>query len=134
MAQESPEPLIYIVDDEQLLAEMAETVLQMEGWRTQIFFSAEDALIHFQKAAHPPKLLVTDCVMKKMTGLDLIDRCRQLQPDTKAILLSGTVSQDYVENQQVHPNRFIPKPYRAAELVRAVKDLLREERAENDAT
>jgi two-component system phosphate regulon response regulator PhoB len=120
----SPDPLIYIVDDEVVLGEMAEALLKTEGWNTRVFSSAEAALESFRSATVPPELLVTDCVMHNMNGIELIRSCRDTSPKLKAILLSGTVAEDYIHAQKTQPDRFIHKPYRADTLLRAVRELI----------
>ena len=116
--------LIYIVDDESLLAELAEAVLSQEGYRSAVFVDPSQALLSFTARAEKPRLLVTDCVMNGMDGLELIRKCREQSPALKTILLSGTVTEDFVYNQAVIPDRFIPKPYNVQALIDAVNDLM----------
>lgn len=118
--------MIYIVDDEAMLAEMADAVLSQEGYRSAVFFDPAQALESFTAGTQKPKLLVTDCVMNGMDGLELIRRCREQQPDLKTILLSGTVTEDYVTNQDIAPDRFIAKPYNVRNLIKAVNELIGE--------
>jgi DNA-binding NtrC family response regulator len=125
----STKPLIYIVDDEELLGEMAEALLKTEGWDSTVFSNPEKALESFRSAEVRPKLLVTDCVMREMNGIELIKFCREVHPGLKAILLSGTVAEDYIRAQNTQPDRFIPKPYRAETLLKAVRDLMEGESA-----
>ena len=51
-------------------------------------------------------------------------KCRQHAPGLKTILLSGTVTDEYVQSQSVKPDRFIPKPYNVRVLISAVKELV----------
>lgn len=115
---------IYIVDDESMLAEVAHLILSQEGYTTQVFVDPVEALSSFTRDEEKPRLLVTDCVMGGMDGLELIRRCREQDPALKTILLSGTVTAEFVEKQPVSPDRFIPKPYNVQVLIDAVNDLL----------
>jgi DNA-binding response OmpR family regulator len=119
------EPLIFIVDDESLLGEMAEAVLSSEGFHSRVFTSPVEALDALKTSERPPALLVTDCVMQGMSGIDLIKQSRDHAPRLKTILLSGTVTEDYVTHSGVRPDRFIPKPYNVQVLISTVRDLLR---------
>lgn len=125
MATQQHDPVIYIVDDESLLGEMAEAVLSSEGFRSRVFTSPVEALEALKAAQRPPSLLVTDCVMDGMSGIDLIKQSREHAPRLKTILLSGTVTEDYVQNSGVRPDRFIPKPYNVQVLISTVRDLMR---------
>ncbi len=120
----SSSELIYVVDDEPMLLELASVILQPLGYRVQTFRDANSALEAFTKAKPLPDLLVTDYSMHAMNGMDLIQACRQIQPRQKIILISGTVGEDIYRNSSEKPNDFIAKPYQAKQLVDAVASIL----------
>jgi CheY-like chemotaxis protein len=62
--------------------------------------------------------------MHRMTGLDLIQHCRQLNPGQKTILVSGTVDETIYENSRIKPDRFLAKPYHSKQLINMVHSLL----------
>src|SRR4051794_12630213 len=105
--------LIYVVDDEPMLLELATVVLQPLGYQIETFRDPESALRSFASASRRPALIITDYAMQSMNGLELVAACRSLQPDQKVLLLSGTVDEQTYENQQVKPDRFLGKPYQA---------------------
>lgn len=121
---EADAKLIYVVDDEPMLLELASVILQPLGYRVQTFRDANSALEAFTKAKPLPDLLVTDYSMHAMNGMDLIQACRQIQPRQKIILISGTVGEDIYRNSSEKPNDFIAKPYQAKQLVDAVASIL----------
>jgi two-component system response regulator YesN len=121
----NPKELVFIVDDEALLGQLAETVLSEEGYRTRTFLDPEEVLRAVRDDGDRPDLLVTDYVMGSMTGLELIEECKKFHPALRTILLSGTVSESYVHKFNVQPDRFLPKPYPVAQFVRLVDDTLR---------
>jgi YesN/AraC family two-component response regulator len=59
-----------------------------------------------------------------MSGLELIKLSRETAPDLKTILVSGTVTEDYVSTSGVRPDRFIAKPYNVQVLIGAVRELM----------
>src|SRR3954469_23653390 len=113
--------LIYVVDDEPMLLELATVVLQPLGYQIETFRDPESALRSFASAPRRPALIITDYAMQSMNGLELVAACRSLQPDQKVLLLSGTVDEQTYENQQVKPDRFLGKPYQAKQLIEVVK-------------
>jgi DNA-binding NtrC family response regulator len=121
----SSKELVFIVDDEELLGQLADTVLSEVGYRTRCFLDPEDVLRAVRDDGQRPDLLVTDYVMGSMTGLELIDECKKLHPTMRTILLSGTVSESYVHKFTVQPDHFMAKPYPVAAFVRMVDDTLR---------
>ena len=118
--------LIYVVDDEPMLLELASVILESQGYATETFRSPESALRAFAAAMPPPALLITDYAMHAMTGLELVAACRRIQPKQKILLLTGTVGPDVCENAPVKPDRFLAKPYESKELLHAVKAMLAE--------
>ena len=121
--QKKRKPLIYIVDDEGLLADLAETSLQPDGYEVKQFHDPESALSSFLAAEPKPDLLLTDFAMEQMNGLELIQKCKAAKPDLKAILISGTAGAEILLNASVKVDRFLGKPYQPSallELARAV--------------
>jgi DNA-binding NtrC family response regulator len=115
--------LVYLVDDEPVLLDVAEAALQAEGYVFKKFHDPQAALASFRKARNKPAVLITDYAMGKMNGLELIQRCRQLHPGLKTILISGTAGAEIVLDAPVQVDRFLAKPYQSqnlAELVRRV--------------
>ena len=115
--------LIYVVDDEPMLLELATVVLEPLGYRVESFRDPETALRSFAAARVRPALIITDYAMHSMNGLELVAACRSLQPNQKVLLLSGTVDEQTYENERVKPDRFLGKPYQAKQLIEAVKAL-----------
>ena len=116
--------LIYIVDDEAMLLELASLILQPLGYDIQTFREPGRALHSFTESRHRPVLLITDYSMHGMDGLSLIDACRRIEPQQKTLLISGTVGPEISEQAQVKPDKFLAKPYQAKELVEVVQSLL----------
>ena len=123
-AGQSGGALIYVVDDEPMLLELASVILEPLGYRIETFRAAETALRAFQAAEPPPALIVTDYAMHTMNGLELVEACRQTRPEQKALLLSGTVGLEVLRGAPVKPNRFLAKPYQSKQLVEAVEAVL----------
>jgi CheY-like chemotaxis protein len=124
-ASARPIPLIYIVDDNPRLAEIAELILKSEGYRLRAFTDPRLALRSIRQTKSKPDLLVTDFAMDPMNGLELVESCRAIIPDLKVLLLSGTIAPEAVLNQPVRVNQFLGKPYRPSQLTGAVEALLK---------
>jgi CheY-like chemotaxis protein len=116
--------LIYVVDDEPMLLELASVILDPLGYTIETFRDPESALQAFKAAEPPPALLITDYAMHEMTGLELMEACRQIRPRQKTLLVSGTVGADIYLNAPEQPDRFLAKPYQSKQLIDAVEALL----------
>ena len=117
-------PLIYIVDDEALLVDLAEASLAPAGYAVKKFVDPEAALKTFARARPKPDVLVTDYAMGKMNGLELLEKCREQNPELKCVLISGTVGAELVLNASVKVDRFVGKPYQPENLLELVRRVL----------
>ncbi len=117
-------PIIYLVDDEPVLLDLAEVSLKSRDYVIKKFDDPEEALRIFRKARPKPELLISDYAMGKMNGLELIERCKELHPALKTILISGTAGAEIVFNSAVRIDQFIGKPYQPANLSGLVEDIL----------
>lgn len=117
-------PLIYAVDDEPMLLELASLILQPQGFRVETFRDPLAAVRAFSLANPLPVLIVTDFAMHRMNGLDLIRDCRLIHPGQKILMVSGTVDESIYRSSPQQPDAFLPKPYSATELTGLVNKLL----------
>jgi DNA-binding NtrC family response regulator len=126
--QKSPrkekQPLLYLVDDEELVLDVAEATLAPQGYRVKKFHDPETALKNFKSAKSKPEVLVTDYAMGKMNGLELIQKCKAAHPSLKTLLVSGMAGAEIMRSAAVQADKFLAKPYPAPTLVQTVRDLL----------
>ena len=126
------ESLIYIVDDESLLLDLAEASLQPAGCVIKKFQDPQLALRSFVQARSKPDLLITDYAMGKMNGLELIEKCKAIHPGLRTMLISGTAGAEIILDASVRVDRFLGKPYQPVSLLELVRRLLEGEPAVQD--
>jgi DNA-binding NtrC family response regulator len=114
--------IIFVVDDEATLLELAEAILSPLGYEVRTFTDPELALKEFETVR--PALVMTDYWMPRMSGMDLIRECRRLNPGQKAVLISGTVDGQVFANATVQPDRFVAKPYDVKSLTDMVRSMI----------
>ena len=124
-ANHASNPLAYIVDDEPMLLDLNESVLRTMGFEVKRFRAAERAYEAYRAELVKPAIIVTDFSMHKMTGLDLIEACRTLNPDQKILLVSGTVDASAFAHAIEQPDHFLLKPYATDEFTAVVQNLTR---------
>ena len=117
-------PLIYIVDDEPMLLDLAEVALMSDGYRFKKFADPALAFKSFQAETPKPTLLVTDYMMGSMTGLQLLALCRREHPALKVVLVSGTAGPELINESAEPVDHFLPKPYKPRELAGIVRAVL----------
>jgi DNA-binding NtrC family response regulator len=121
-SKSTPAPTVFVVDDEVLLLELAETILAPLGCNVRTFTDPEAALREFPAAA--PAVVLTDYAMGRMSGMDLIRECRRLNPRQKTVLISGTVDGEVFADAAVKPDQFVAKPYDVNKLVELVRKMI----------
>ena len=82
-------PHILLVDDNRDGLLVRRSLLEEVGYRVEIASNGEEGLRVFESALFD--VVVTDYRMPRMDGGELIQRIRQLKPNTHIILLSGFV-------------------------------------------
>jgi FixJ family two-component response regulator len=113
--------VIFVVDDEPMLLDLAAAILQPLGYEVRTFRDPKVALAEFPKAR--PTVLVTDYAMGTMNGMDLVRECKRINPQQKIMLLSGTVDENIYVDSTARPDTFLAKPYQLNDFVESVKKL-----------
>jgi DNA-binding NtrC family response regulator len=116
--------LIYLVDDEELLLDLAEVSLLAEGYAMKRFQDPEEAFESFTQETSKPLLLLTDFAMGSMNGLELSTKCKSAHPSLKVLMVSGTAGPEVMHQSPGTVDEFMPKPYQPSELARIVRSLL----------
>jgi signal transduction histidine kinase len=112
---------ILMVDDEELLLTMGKTILSAYGYRVLTANGGQKALEVLSHKDSSVDLVITDLVMPAMSGRELVERIRQLLPDTRIICTSGYVGPVSQEDD----GTYLQKPFTSQELLLKVKQALR---------
>jgi CheY-like chemotaxis protein len=119
---------LLVEDDEQVRAVNC-TTLRRSGCRLLEAASGDEALVVCEKFAAPIDLLLTDVIMPRMSGRELADRMRSMQPGLKVLFLSG-YTRDIIAQHGVLERgvAFLEKPVAPAALLRKVQAVLSQDR------
>ena len=123
-AAPKPSLLVYVVDDEPMVGDVVQAILKLGGYRSIYFQEPLRALQVFTEANPRPALLLTDFQMPQMTGRELIQRCKEIEPGLKTILYSGNVQEDTVAMYRTKPDRFLRKPFTPKTLIDIVNSIV----------
>jgi DNA-binding NtrC family response regulator len=106
---------ILIVDDEEILRDLAADTLELSGYEC---FKAKDAMQGLELlASEEPDLILSDFKMPGMNGLEFLKEVQHRRPGTPFIIVTafGTV-ETAVEAMRNGANHFIEKPYEPEKL------------------
>jgi len=110
---------VLFADDEELIRDLGRQVMEMHGYTV---FLAEDgmrAIELFRSNREAIDLVVLDLTMPKRSGMEVLRAIRNIDPGAKVILSSGNFPAEPVPG-----TTFLPKPYRAEMLAKAVRSAL----------
>lgn len=114
---------VLIVDDEKMIRMGIKKVIQWEELGIgQVFTaaSAKEALEILKE--HGPEIMITDIQMSEMTGLELIEAAREIQPKLRVLVLTGYDSFEYArQSLRLKVQDFFLKPADEADLSRAIE-------------
>src|SRR5271154_3903781 len=111
---------ILVVDDEELILTMGETILADYGYRVLTAGSGQKAMAILSREDTKVDLIVTDLVMPVMSGRELVERVRQLRPETKILCMSGYV----MPSDRQTGTAYLQKPFTSRELLAKVRQAL----------
>ncbi|MGB5157264.1 sigma-54-dependent transcriptional regulator [Desulfobacterium sp. N47] len=114
---------ILIVDDEKIARENLDHILKKEGYETVPAESGAVAIKELEKTEFD--LVLTDLKMQVVDGLKVLEKTKELYPDTEVIIITGyaTVA-TAVEAMQGGAFYYIPKPVKIDEVRLLVKQAL----------
>jgi CheY-like chemotaxis protein len=115
---------ILVVEDHDDVRAFATGVLRGAGYDVLEAASGDEALALLQRAA-PIDLLLTDVVLKGMSGRQVAERVAQTQPSARVLFTSG-YPDDVTASKGVPRGAvaFLPKPYSPDTLVARVGEML----------
>jgi two-component system cell cycle sensor histidine kinase/response regulator CckA len=111
---------LLMVDDEDLLLTMGETILSEYGYTVYTANSGHKALEIISKSDKPIDLVITDLVMPVMSGRELVQRVRQISPGTRILWTTGYAGPGHHQDHAA----CLQKPFTSQELLTRVKQAL----------
>lgn len=110
---------ILIVDDESRLRRSFSLLLELDGHNVASAEDADTALAAL--AAEPFDVLISDIVLPRISGVELVQRALALCPDLKTVLITGDLSEENVERaESVGVDDYLRKPVSRQALADAV--------------
>ena len=107
---------LLVVEDEPILRVTIADALRKEGWEVDVVEDGAKALALFERHRH--EVILSDLLMPRMDGIELLRRVKALQADTTVIIVTahGTV-ETAVEAMRLGAADFIAKPFSMVQLV-----------------
>lgn len=115
---------VLVVDDEAVLAEMVSMALRYEGWNIA---TAGDGTSALESArSQRPDVVVLDVMLPDMSGLDVLHKLREENPQLPVLLLTAKDAvEDRIAGLTAGGDDYVTKPFSIEEVVLRLRALLR---------
>lgn len=115
-------PAVLIVDDEDMVITSIKALLQLETDYDIYGFTDPEQAARFADE-HVVDVVVTDYLMPKMNGLQLLARVKERQPEASRVLLTGHADKQSAIHaiNQVSLFQYLEKPWDNAQLLLVIQ-------------
>ncbi len=116
---------ILVVEDNEAVRQSTTRFLLKAGYRVSCAEGAEEAYRLLASLDSPPDLVLSDVVMPRISGPQMIEKIRMTYPGMAVLFMSGYADDDIV-TRGISSNslKFVAKPFTSQELLRAVRESL----------
>ncbi len=112
---------LLIVEDEKVALKNLDHVMEKEGYRVVGTTSGPNALKILQE--HEFDVVLTDLKMEKVDGLEVLEKCKSLYPDTEVIMITAYASiPSAVETMKKGAYDYIAKPFKLDVVRKVVRE------------
>lgn len=116
---------ILLIDDDNVNAMLAKSVLEPNGCIVQIASNPVKALEKYAREKDSIDLVIVDYFMPSLDGGEAVQHLRKLNPDIKVILFSGAEEMRLRQIMKRYPiDAYIHKPLRIQEALQTIHQVL----------
>jgi two-component system cell cycle sensor histidine kinase/response regulator CckA len=117
--------LVLVVDDEESIRQITRSTLETFGYRVLLASDGAEALAVYEANRDEIRVVLTDMMMPMMDGQATIHALKRLKPEIIIISASGLAEDTKTADiARAGVKMFLPKPYTAEQLLRAIADVL----------
>jgi CheY-like chemotaxis protein len=116
---------ILLVDDEQIIIDVARDMLEMLGYRVMVAQDGQHAIDIYDEQKDEIALVILDMVMPGLSGADVFQALKAINPKVKVILASGYIMSRQIAAVMAQGCRaFMSKPYRLEDLAEKIREII----------
>jgi DNA-binding NtrC family response regulator len=119
------QPVVLIVDDEEMVITSVKAFLSLETEYTIHGFSDPEEAVRYLET-HPVDVIVSDYLMPKLNGIQLLGKAKQLQPEAARVLLTGHADKQSAIQaiNDVGLFQYLEKPWDNAQLLLVIQSAI----------
>ncbi len=125
---------ILVIDDEQIMREGCSRILSKDGWTVICAENGTKGLEEVKTRAERIDVILLDLMMPGMSGMEVLDHVRALNPELLVIVITGYATvESAVEAMKKGAYDFIPKPFTPDQLRIVVRRALEKRALQKEA-
>jgi two-component system cell cycle sensor histidine kinase/response regulator CckA len=115
---------LLVAEDEEIVRAFMKKVLERAGYRVIIANDGEDAVARFRDQ-DDISLVLSDLVMPRKNGKEMLDEIKKIKPGIKAVFISGYAT-DIMQKKGIFGEgaEYITKPFKKDDLLQKVREVL----------
>lgn len=114
---------VLVVEDEDLLRQIICEFLARGGYTVLQASNAAEAMARLEEFGRPIDILVTDVILPKTRGPELVRNVQEKCPDLRVVYISGFTGSSLVRDGILEPGTILlQKPFKLRELAQTIRD------------
>ena len=116
---------VLLVDDEDIVADVADQMLKKLGYEVIVARNGKEAIEYYEPKRDEIDMVILDMIMPDMSGGDVYDRLKEINPHAKVLLSSGySIEGQAADILKRGCDGFIQKPFSLQALSIRIKEVL----------
>ncbi len=125
---ETNEVKIMLVEDEPVIRDVLKRLFKPEGWKVTIYSRGDEAMAALDQSQNFD-LLITDLMLPGASGMEILEKSREVSPDAPVIVITAYASVDTaVEAMRLGAFDYLPKPFNNDQVLLIVRKALEKRR------
>jgi DNA-binding NtrC family response regulator len=115
---------ILIIDDDRHMRNACSRALSKEGWEILCAETGDEGLEMLANSAEDFDAVLLDHLMPGISGMDALDKIKELHPNLPVIIMTGSVTEDMAgEIIRKGASDCLPKPFIPAQLRSIIRNV-----------
>jgi CheY-like chemotaxis protein len=116
---------VLLVDDEDMIIDVSERLLGKLGYKVLLARSGKDAIKTYKAKKDYIDMVILDIIMQDMSGGDIYDKLKEINPAIKVLLSSGySINGQATGILERGCDGFIQKPFNIKDLSLKIREIL----------
>ena len=116
---------VLVIDDDDLVADICSQILKRSGYDVVVARSGKEAIDVFKENQSGIDMVILDMILPDMSGRDIYDRLKIVNPDLNVLFVSGYDMDAQMEDiMECGCDGFLQKPFNMDTLLEKTREIL----------